>query len=523
MSRCTARRAARRPVAAALLTVLAAALAASHAAPGLPAARAERVAIVVGVSAYPRSSGIAPLHYAAADARTLAEELARHGYRVTTLVDDEATRGSVLGALAAAAEAVDPRGTVLFYFSGHGMDEGGHHYLMTVESGGAALPSTALSVQELRDRLVALGAHQAVMLVDACSDVSPADGRAPPARDPQPAPGLRALFSTRPGTRSYENAELGHGVFTAFVLRALRGAAARSDGTITFRTLSHFVRGGVTAWSTARRHAQVPYELPIRDASDDPLAGTRRGARAGGRSDSPTSPPTSSGSGTVHDGPPPAASRRVRERDGMTEILAPAGTFSMGRTAGGADDERPAHDVALARAFWIDEHEVTLGQYRAVMRTVPEGRMDGDAHPVTYVTWFEAQAYCRAIGGRLPTEAEWEYAARGGAPGGTPPSANAAGASDGFERTAPPCSFPRGPWGLCDMAGNVAEWTADWYGAFPPVPSTDPKGPSAGSSRVVRGGSWVTPSSTLQLGARTNVEPGGRDGGLGFRCARDAS
>ncbi len=481
--------------------------------PGADTVRAERVAVVVGVSAYPRGGGVAPLHFAAADARTLSEELERHGYRVTTLVDDEATRGSVLRALAAAAETADPRGTVLFYFSGHGMDEGGRHYLMTVEAADGSLASTAISVHELRDRLVALGVRQTVMLVDACSDVSPADGTAPPARDPQPAPGLRALFSTRPGARSYENADLGHGVFTAFLLRGLRGGAARADGTVTFRALSRFVRGGVFAWSSLRRHPQQPYELPIRDASDEPLAGGRRAVRPPGRTEASSAAP----------GPrPPAASRRVRERDGMTEVLAPAGSFSMGREAGGADDERPAHDVALAKPFWIDEHEVTVGQYRAVMQTVPDGRLDGDAHPVTHVTWFEAQAYCRAVGGRLPTEAEWEYVARGGASGTTSPTANGGGAADGFERTAPPCSFPRGPWGLCDMAGNVAEWTADWYGPFPPLPATDPRGPAAGSSRVVRGGSWVTPFVGRQLGSRTNVDPAGRDGGLGFRCVRES-
>ena len=192
----------------------------------------------------------------------------------------------------------------------------------------------------------------------------------------------------------------------------------------------------------------------------------------------------------------------------------PAGDSVMGSPAGVGDpDEVPQHTVTLD-AFWIDRTEVTNRQYAACVAAgacpadhtpISFQRLDyyedldfGD-YPVIYVSWDDAQAFCRWAGKRLPTEAEWEKAARGLQswlyPWGNEldlSRANAAGVRGDPVRVG---SYPSGasPYGVQDMAGNVAEWTADWYGlrAYRDSPAANPAGPATGTARVVRGGSWA--------------------------------
>lgn len=235
-------------------------------------------------------------------------------------------------------------------------------------------------------------------------------------------------------------------------------------------------------------------------------------------------------------------------------VLVPAGTFLMG-SADGEKDESPPHTVDLA-AFLVDRTEVTNAAYALFWRAdggaesphTPAGfEGNGSAgwpevarlrpdHPVVGVTWFGAEAYCRWTGRRLPTEAEWEKAARGTDgrvwPWGndvTPDStrANLHGEGDGYPRsTAPAGAFPPGasPFGALDMAGNVWEWVSDWYGAdfYAKSPRRNPKGPDRGGVRTLRGGSW----RTARVYARTTYRnssflptEGLED--VGFRCAKD--
>ncbi len=169
---------------------------------------------------------------------------------------------------------------------------------------------------------------------------------------------------------------------------------------------------------------------------------------------------------------------------------------------------------------------------------------DRAEHPVVQVSWADAAAYCRWAGGRLPSEAEWEYAARGGldqarfawgdelTPGGahrcniwqgTFPTKNTA--EDGHLGTAPVRSFPPNGLGLYEVAGNVWEWTADWWGIHHgPQPCRNPGGPAQGSARVMRGGSYLCHSSycnRYRVAARTSNDPDSAGGNLGFRCAYD--
>jgi len=197
-------------------------------------------------------------------------------------------------------------------------------------------------------------------------------------------------------------------------------------------------------------------------------------------------------------------------------------------------DEVPRHTVHLTRPYALTSTEITMGQYQAFLRAVgQEARpaptpATGPDHPVVGVTWPEAAAYCEWAGGRLPTEAEWEYAARSGSreliySWGTRSAfafANFRGAEDGFAALAPVGQFPASTFGLHDMMGNAWEWVADWYGAYSAGTHTNPAGPATGDRRVLRGGSWTNPYENGRLSDRGRNAPEVRLAGYGFRCAR---
>jgi formylglycine-generating enzyme required for sulfatase activity len=270
-----------------------------------------------------------------------------------------------------------------------------------------------------------------------------------------------------------------------------------------------------------------------------------------------------------------------RPKDGMTMLYVPAGEFEMGSTSGDGD-EKPMHTVYLD-AYWMDETEVTNGMFVEFLNdnlgiisvsgeavnydgkqiydlvctgcagwtdriewngsrfSVISGYAD---HPAALVTWYGAQGYCDWAGVRMPTEAEWEKAARGTdgrmypwgdgfdckrgnfddetsiddyvVPGGA--------GCDGYDRTSPVGSFASGksPYGLYDMAGNVLEWVADWYdsGYYANSPSRNPSGPSSGEYRVLRGGSWYGFGVDVRSAVRVRNDPSFAFFLAGFRCSR---
>ena len=215
--------------------------------------------------------------------------------------------------------------------------------------------------------------------------------------------------------------------------------------------------------------------------------------------------------------------------DGLQEdmVLVPAGEFLMGSEAGD-EDERPAHTVFLD-AFWIDRYEVTnaaWNRYARVTEKMPKSAPDG--YPVVRVNWFDAQDYCEWAGKRLPTEAEWEKAARGTDgrtyPWGEGIARNRANYQGGATRRQVVGTYPEGvsPFGLHDMAGNVREWVADWYGSgyYATSPERNPEGPVSGTRRILRGGAWCEPPAGLRSTDRFRFDPIYRNFCNGFRCAK---
>ncbi len=252
---------------------------------------------------------------------------------------------------------------------------------------------------------------------------------------------------------------------------------------------------------------------------------------------------------------PEAGSIQISPVDGMRLVYVPEGEFNMGAGASDPDaspNELPAHTVLLD-AFWLDRTEVTNGMYRQCVnagacnypeRAAKFDNPDLTDHPVVWVSWRDAESYCQWAGRRLPTEAEWEKAARG-ADGRTFPWGSGAIAGnrlnfadafldeewadasvvDGYQHSSPVGNYPAGasPYGALDLAGNVWEWVSDWYHSryYLNSASDNPAGPDSSptNSHPVRGGSFLSNARNVRTTYRFGYSPDTSAGDLGFRCA----
>ena len=241
-------------------------------------------------------------------------------------------------------------------------------------------------------------------------------------------------------------------------------------------------------------------------------------------------------------------------KDGAPMVLVPAGPFPMGVPPGARDggrDEYPRHEVFLD-AYYIDTFEVTNGRYLEFMKNtghrppkhpnnprqdiwqgglMPESIAD---RPVINVDWYDAEAYCRWAGKRLPTEAEWAKAARGtddrrfpwGNVEPTHGHVNFNQPWQGEKTLMPVGAYEAGksPFGAYDMAGNVWEWVADWYDPryYEKSPARNPKGPETGTHKALRGSGWEVEAPLVRAFSRVKSDPLNRNYATGFRCARSA-
>ena len=219
--------------------------------------------------------------------------------------------------------------------------------------------------------------------------------------------------------------------------------------------------------------------------------------------------------------------REEKELKRLSEMaLIPAGKFVMGRN-GVNGNEEPARTVSLD-AFYIDKYEVTQLQYLSAIGTNPSYFAKCPLCPVEKVTYHQASQYCAKVRKRLPTEAEWEKAARGGTTGWYywgqgHMDLYAWYGNNAGKRTRPVGTRNPNRYGLYDMAGNVWEWVQDWYDPdyYKKSPVRNPKGPAKGTTKVIRGGSWGTPPAKIAHADRDSREPHTRYINGGFRCAKE--
>jgi formylglycine-generating enzyme required for sulfatase activity len=432
---------------------------------------------------------------------------------------------------------------------------------------------TMISFSELFKELKESYVGVKLLLVDACRN-NPKAGRSvnadtiPLARAPS---GLAALFSCSSGERAFETDKLGkgHGVFFHHVIEGLKGEAKNRRGEVTWDSLAEYVKEQVSddvprligkgAKQTPEERKTLKGKAPVLIAS---LGG---GAGTPGREK------------VVEDW-----GRQVENSVGMKLTRIKAGKFTMGSPADEKGREpfvmgsEEQHEVEITKDYWLGVTEVTQKQFKAVMGYNPsffsadgEGKTglkylnyskpaggkdkvsgkDTADFPVENVSWIEADDFCRKLSGhpaeqkagrkyRLPTEAEWEYACRGGASsyqvfhfGNSLSSSQAnfngdypygdAGKGPYPDRPCKVGSYKPNKFGLFDMHGNVSEWCLDWYAEdySRKSPGRDPQGPSEGSIRVVRGGDWSGGSQFCRSADRSNNTPAGRSHSLGFRVA----
>jgi len=216
---------------------------------------------------------------------------------------------------------------------------------------------------------------------------------------------------------------------------------------------------------------------------------------------------------------------KVNPKDGLKYVWIPPGSFVMGCSPGDDDcyeDEYPTRKVTLTRGFWLGQTEVPQKAYEKINMDNPS-IFQGPDLPVEMVPWFEADYYCTQIGGRLPSEAEWEYAARAGTTG--PRYGNLdeiAWVYDNSHLSTHPVGQKKpNAFGLYDMLGNVVEWTYTWYTVQISQENINPTGPKLAEFKSLKGGGWWDEPDLVRASYRSRIEPGDTDYNIGFRCAQN--
>lgn len=559
--------------AASVLLTAIASLPAADDAPG------QKLALLVAVRQYNKNE-LRPLSYTENDVNGLSKTLASAGYRrvvlMTQTVGAEETRflpiaanirKELRGLLADRKEG----DSVLIALSGHGVQfRGKDEAFFCPADAKLSDRSTLISLNDLYKDLEKCGAGFKLMIVDACrNDPQSDNSKARSEIDlesvtrPQvkrPPGGVAALFSCSEGEKSFESGQFRQGVFFHYVLKGLEGAADyNKDRKVSLDELSLYARTEVP------EHVKDEFDADLRQMPE--LVGKTRGLvplveLAPLTPDRPLLPPKATLAppklATPRDVFLPGNIQKLTSRaTGMTLVLIPKGEYLRGSSdsdEAASDDEKPQHGARITKDFFLGQHEVTQGEWKAVMGTEPwKGREytnEGEDYPATWVSWSDTQEFCRRLSQRdglqyrLPTEAEWEYACRGGATtrfsfgddesllgdhAWFGESIDAGGAKN--ERYAHRVGLKKANrFGLFDMHGNVWEWCQDgWhdgleYAKYAGKTVSDPQGPSDQVVlRAYRGGGWFNEGWYCRSALRYALDPAGVNYALGFRVAAVAS
>ncbi|HEY9844443.1 MAG: SUMF1/EgtB/PvdO family nonheme iron enzyme [Candidatus Sericytochromatia bacterium] len=492
---------------------------------GVWAQAEKRVALVIGNGDYKTLGRLAnPVN----DAREMARTLEKLGFRVV-LRENVPDVDQFLAAMHEFSSQLTPDSVALIFYAGHGVQVNGINYLIPTQVQIASereIPYRALNLDDLIQTLQEGKSRLNILVLDACRDnpfvqSSRSLQRGLAIVQNQPNNFLVA-YATAPGKTASDGLGTGeHGLFTQELLKAIATPGLSIEQVfkrvrINVKQLSHDqqVPEERSVLTEDFFFAPAPGEV-IRPT---PVPFTRP-------SPEPTPRPTAQG--------PPT---EIIDRLGMKFNLIPAGSFLMGspnNEIGRESDERQ-HQVTIARPFYLQTTELTQGQWQAVMGFNPAHFNNDPNLPVENVSFEDVQSFIQRLNDRqegryrLPTEAEWEYAARSGSSAAWAfgPQAGRLDAFAWFSanaegRTHKVASKSPNAWGLYDMYGNVWEWVADWYGEYPDQTVPDPMGPAEGSFRVVRGGAWFIEAPLARSAVRGRNAPGYKAVGLGFRLVRE--
>lgn len=529
-------------------------------------------AVVIGINNYVY---VPKLEYAVADARAVRDALIHEeGFRadhVLELYDDKATKKNILSAVGdflTDQSRVKPEDRIVIFFAGHGatrkLPRGGDMgYLIPVEGRVEEMHASCISMNEVSDTSKLIPARHVLWIVDACysgiagirsRSIAPSDSARYIAKIAS-EPAIQIITAGEGDETVIESSQWKHSVFTVNLLNGLRGNAdLDNDGVIPTSELYAYLKPRVTRDSN---YHQTPQMFTLYGDGEFlflPSEGT--GPPTGGGIDREPADGYAGPPVTMAPTDLAGLQQRIdREREKIVAnarnlsqtgprgaddlVLAPAGEFLMGCNPQYDQyceaNETPQHKIYLD-AFSIDRYEVTNAEYGrcadagVCAKPTSYAGFDGPDQPAVGVSWDNADKYCRWAEKRLPTEAEWEKAARGPAgytyPWGyvfDPARANSS-RDDGKPKTAVVGSFPAGvsPYEAMDMAGNVWEWVADWYDPqyFKNSPARNPKGPDQGYYKIQKGGAWDGDEKSLRTSLRIKTIPGKAGSSDGFRCAK---
>ena len=481
-------------------------------------------AVCIGIDEYTHWP---TLSYAVPDAVAMKEKLLERGFdEIKLIVNEEATKESILSGIAWLGKVTGEEDRAVIYFSGHGETKEGRGgaalgYVIPVNCPKEDYYVNAISMGKIREATYEIKAKHILYIMDSCysgTALMATRGDEEFVIEMTRDPCVYMMTAGKAGEQALE--VNGHGVFTQYVLRGLDGEADYDkNGVVSGTELGLYSRKWVSHAAKQRNRTQTPQFGRI-DGEGEIIF------------QSPVEPID------VTTGLP----GKINSKDGTAMVLIPAGDFQMGGNHGTGDEE-PVHTVYLDD-FYIDVFEVTNRRYEEFMNATGhedpvywrDPKHNSPRQPVVGVSWQDAQSYCQWAGKRLPSEAEWEKAARGNSTGKKYPWGDSithddanyggTGGKDKWNYAAPVGSFAPNGYGLYDVAGNVWEWCADWYDKsyYANSPKRNPKGPSSGSERVFRGGSWGSDFGDLLLLAayRHSGDPTNSDEFVGFRCALDA-